>query len=72
MTRLVLSMVCAVCAATRVAAAEVPVPESPGTWASKEAFYAERTQPEAFFGPRYFFFFAIPDWPEWLTWGRFL
>ncbi len=65
-------LLAAVCMAALADAAEAPVPESPGTWASKEAFYAERTQPEAFFGPRYFFFFAIPDWPEWLTWGCFL
>ena len=41
-----------------------------GQWATKEAFYAERTRPDAFFGPRFFFFFEIPDWPEWLSWGR--
>lgn len=44
---------------------------SAGSWATKEAFYAERTRPDAFFGPRHFFFFEIPDWPEWLSWGRF-
>lgn len=42
------------------------------TWEAKEAFYAERTQPASFFGPRYFFFFETPDWPEWLSWSRFL
>ncbi len=42
------------------------------TWEAKEAFYAERTQPKSFFGPRHFFFFEIPDWPEWLSWSRFL
>ena len=42
-----------------------------GRWATKEAFYAEHTRPDAFFGSRFFFFFEIPDWPEWLSWSRF-
>lgn len=45
---------------------------SAGRWVGQEAFYAERTEPKAFFGPRHFFFFEIPDWPEWLSWARFL
>ena len=54
-------------------AEEATSPSAPvATWEAKEAFYTERTQPASFFGPRYFFFFEIPDWPEWLSWPRFL
>ena len=54
-------------------AGEAMLPSAPvATWEAQETFYAERTQPASFFGPRYFFFFEIPDWPEWLSWPRFL
>lgn len=68
-----LLMAMAIVAAGWAAAGEAMLPSAPvATWEAQETFYAERTQPASFFGPRYFFFFEIPDWPEWLSWPRFL
>lgn len=68
-----LLMAIAFSAAGWAVAGEAESPSAPvATWEAQETFYAERTQPASFFGPRYFFFFEIPDWPEWLSWPRFL
>ena len=68
-----LLMAMAIVAAGWAVAGEAMLPSAPvATWEAQETFYAERTQPASFFGPRYFFFFEIPDWPEWLSWPRFL
>ena len=61
-----LLMAMAIVAAGWAAAGEAMLPSAPvATWEAQE-------QPASFFGPRYFFFFEIPEWPEWLSWPRFL